>query len=157
MPAAEVVAALAARVGAVPFTLGVDVSAPDLLVTLRALRDVHGYRYYVCASATDRSAEFELLHGVRNLDTNDDIWVRVHLPRDAPEVDSAAHTYAGAEWQEREIFDLFGLIFRAHPDPRRLMLPDQYVGHPLRKDFPIDTPWGYRPATVGAPVAEPEA
>ena len=65
--------------------------------------------------------------------------------------DSIAFVYAGAEWQEREIWDLFGVTFRAHPDLRRILLPDEYDGHPLRKSFAMDTPWGYRPATAAAP------
>lgn len=60
------------------------------------------------------------------------------------EVDSMAHLFAGADWQEREQYDLVGVVFRGHPDPRRLMMPDGWVGHPLRRDYPIETscrPW----------------
>jgi NADH-quinone oxidoreductase subunit C len=90
---------------------------------------------------------------VRNLETADTLFVRVSLPKDAAEADSAAYVFAGAEWQEREIFDLFGVTFRAHPDLRRILMPDDYPGHPLRKSFAMDTPWGYRPATSGTPEA----
>jgi len=147
MAAAEVVEALRVRFDAREFALGAEVDADSLLEVLRALRDAHGYRYYVSATAVDGKEEIELLHGVRNLESNDDFWVRVRLSRERPEVDSAAFLYAGAEWHEREVLDLFGVTFRSHPDPRRILMPDDYEGHPLRKDFPIDTPWGYRPPT----------
>ena len=147
MPAPDVRDALTLRFGATDFALGLEVPRESLLETLRALRDVHGYRFYICASATDREAEIELVHGLRNIDSGDDLWVKVRLAKPAPAVDSAAFVFAGAEWHEREILDLFGVSFRAHPDPRRILMPDEYEGHPLLKDFPIDTPWGYRPAT----------
>jgi NADH:ubiquinone oxidoreductase subunit C len=149
MPAPEVVAALATRFAAEPTPTGVRV-APDVLSeTMRALRDVHGYRYYVCASATERAATIEVLHGVRQLDTADTLFVTVSVPTADPQVASQALVYAGAEWHEREIYDLFGVVFLQHPDLRRILLPDEYVGHPLRKDFAMDAPWGYRPPTRG--------
>jgi NADH-quinone oxidoreductase subunit C len=147
MAAAEVVEALRVRFGAGEFVLGAEVEADSLLEVLRALRDAYGYRYYVSATAVDGPEEIELLHGLRNLESDDDFWVRVRLPRERPEVSSAAFVYAGAEWHEREVLDLFGVTFRSHPDPRRILMPDDYEGHPLRKDFAIDTPWGYRPPT----------
>jgi NADH-quinone oxidoreductase subunit C len=150
VPAPEVVAALATQFQATPFALGVELPKDQLLTALRALRDAHGYRYYVLGTGTEREAAFEVLHAVRNLESNDTIFVRVAVPKDAPEVDSIAFVYAGAEWQEREIYDLFGVSFRAHPDLRRILMPDEYSGHPLRKDFAMDTPWGYRPATEPA-------
>jgi NADH-quinone oxidoreductase subunit C len=153
VPAPEIVSALGTRFSATPFALGVEVPAASLLETLRALRDAHGYRYYVLGTATERETAYEVLHAVRNLETADTLFVRVSLPKDAAEADSAAYVFAGAEWQEREIFDLFGVTFRAHPDLRRILMPDDYPGHPLRKSFAMDTPWGYRPATSGTPEA----
>lgn len=144
---AERIEVLEVRFGAERFALGVVVDRSRLLETLRALREQHGYRFYICATATDREESIEVLHGVRNLDDADEAWVKVVLPQDDLEVDSASFVYAGAEWHEREIFDLFGVRFRSHPDPRRILMPDEYEGHPLRKSFPIDTPWGYRPPT----------
>jgi NADH-quinone oxidoreductase subunit C len=146
MPRAEIVEALKLRFGGEEFALGVEIPGDALQEALRALRDSHGYRFYICATATDRDETIELIHGVRNLETDDDVWIKVKLPKDAPDVNSVALLYAGAEWHEREVLDLFGVRFRSHPDPRRILMPDEYEGHPLRKDFPIDTPWGYRPA-----------
>jgi NADH-quinone oxidoreductase subunit C len=125
------------------------VGVATLSEVLRALRDAHGYRYYVCASATDRADGIEVVHGVRNLQTRDTLFVKVKVAKDALGVASQAMTFAGAEWHEREIFDLFGVSFEGHPDLRRILMPDEYEGHPLRKEFPMDTPWGYRPATRG--------
>jgi NADH-quinone oxidoreductase subunit C len=55
-------------------------------------------------------------------------------------VPSLVELFAGADWQEREQYDLVGVRFAGHPDLRRLMMPENYVGHPLRRDFPIDAP-----------------
>ena len=147
MPAAEVLKALEARCRAREFALGVEVDAEALLDCMRSLRDAHGYRYYIVASATDRGETLEIVHGVRNLDSGDEIFVKTSVPANKPELDSVALVYSGAEWHEREVLDLFGVTFRGHPDPRRILLPDDYEGSPLRKSFAMDTPWGYRPAT----------
>jgi NADH-quinone oxidoreductase subunit C len=149
MPASDARAALRLRFGATDFALGVEVPREALLEALRVLRDRHGYRYYICASATDHEREIEVVHGLRDVESGDELWVKVRLAKPAPEVDSAAFVFAGAEWHEREILDLFGVRFRAHPDPRRILMPDEYPGHPLLKEFRMDTPWGYRPPTSG--------
>jgi NADH-quinone oxidoreductase subunit C len=148
VPAPELLQGLATRFSATPFTLGVAVPAASLLEAARALRDAHGYRYYVLGTGIDLDATFEVAHALRNLETNDTLFLKVAVPKDAAEVDSIAFVFAGAEWHEREIWDLFGVTFRAHPDLRRILMPDDYPGHPLRKSFAMDTPWGYRPATV---------
>ena len=155
MPAPEIIAALTARFAATPAALGVEIPVASLLTALRALRDAHGYRYYVLGTATERETTYEVIHSVRNMDSGDTLFVRVAVPKDAASLDSVAFVYAGAEWQEREIFDLFGVNFAAHPDLRRLLMPDDYPGHPLRKDFAMDTPWGYRPATPPAEAVKP--
>ena len=63
--------------------------------------------------------------------------VRLEVGED---IESLVPLFAGADWQEREQFDLVGVRFRGHPDLRRLMMPDEWVGHPLRKDYAIETP-----------------
>ena len=156
MPRAETLEALRVRFGATDYALGVELPAEQLTAALRALRDVHGYRYYVLSSATDRGAQLEVVHGVRDLDGGDTLFVKVVLPKERAELDTIALIYSGAEWYEREILDLFGIAFRGHPDPRRILMPDEYVGHPLLKEFAMDTPWGYRPPTrqeAGKPEA----
>jgi NADH:ubiquinone oxidoreductase subunit C len=146
MAAAEVLEALRSRHAAKEFPLGVEVAADALVECMRTLRDDHGYRFYIAATATDREESFEVIHGLRNVEAADDIFVMVPVPKGSPELDSVTAVFAGAEWHEREVMDLFGVTFRSHPDPRRILLPDDYEGHPLRKDFAMDTPWGYRPA-----------
>jgi NADH-quinone oxidoreductase subunit C len=63
--------------------------------------------------------------------------LRVFLNEDSPEVDSLVPLYAGAEWLEREVFDMFGIKFRNHPDLRRILTWDTFGAHPLRKDYPV--------------------
>jgi NADH-quinone oxidoreductase subunit C len=148
MPAPEIVEALAVRFDAEAFAAGVTVPVDRLAEAARHLRDALGYRYYVLASATDRGeAGFDVVHGIRNPDTLDTLFLKVVVPREGGAVPSMALVWAGAEWHEREVFDLFGLPFANHPDLRRILMPDEYEGHPLRKEFPMDSPWGFRPAT----------
>jgi NADH-quinone oxidoreductase subunit C len=64
--------------------------------------------------------------------------VRCELPYDSLEIDSVVHLWRSANWLEREVYDLFGVTFRGHPDLRRILMPSDYAeGHPLRKDFPL--------------------
>ena len=147
MAPAEAREALRLRFGAVDFALGLELPRDVLLPALGMLRDQYAYRYYICASATDREGEIEVVHGVRELPSGDELWLKVRLPKTELWIPSAAFVFAGADWHEREILDLFGVEFRAHPDPRRILMPDDYPGHPLLKSFRIDTPWGFRPET----------
>lgn len=63
--------------------------------------------------------------------------LKVALGSDAPQVESVTAVWAGADWYEREVFDLFGVKFHNHPNLKRLMMPEDWEGHPLRKDFPV--------------------
>jgi NADH-quinone oxidoreductase subunit C len=65
------------------------------------------------------------------------IQVKAFVPAEDPRLPSAADLYAGAEWTEREVWDLYGVEFMGHPDLRRILMPDDYEGHPLRKDYPL--------------------
>ena len=87
---------------------------------------------------------FEIGTALRTLGSGSHVaqWrVRLELSQD---IESLVPLFAGADWQEREQFDLVGVSFRGHPDLRRLMMPDEWIGHPLRKDYAIETgcePW----------------
>lgn len=80
---------------------------------------------------------FEVVYHLHSLARNERLRLKCRLPGDAPEIDSVTSVWGGANWYEREVFDLFGIQFREHPDLRRLMMPDDWEGHPLRKDYPV--------------------
>jgi NADH-quinone oxidoreductase subunit C len=67
----------------------------------------------------------------------DRMTVKVRVPLDAPVVPSVVADWPTADHQEREIYDMFGVIFDGHPDLRRILMPEDYVGHPQRRDFPM--------------------
>ena len=76
-----------------------------------------------------------LLHSIEK--RNERLRLKCRLFGDAPEIDSVTSVWRGANWYERETFDLFGIVFKGHPELTRIMMPDQWEGHPLRKDFPV--------------------
>ena len=69
------------------------------------------------------------------------VRLRAFLPSDEPVIDSITPVWPSANFYEREVFDLFGVRFSGHPNLRRIMMPDEWEGHPLRKDYPVE---GYR-------------
>jgi NADH-quinone oxidoreductase subunit C len=69
--------------------------------------------------------------------TVDRITVKLRVPIDSPEVDSVTDLWPTANHQEREVYDMFGVVFEGHPDLRRILMPEDYEGHPQRRDFPI--------------------
>jgi NADH-quinone oxidoreductase subunit C len=80
---------------------------------------------------------FEVVYHLHSLDRNEWLRLKCRLPGADPEIDSVTEVWAGANWFERETFDLFGIRFRNHPDLRRIMLPDDWEGYPLRKDYNV--------------------
>jgi NADH-quinone oxidoreductase subunit C len=107
---------------------------------VRLLRDELGCRYFSHLTAVDWKAEgFDVVCRLENLETHLGLTLKTRIARDAP-CPSLTGLYRGALWMERECYDLFGIAFEGHPDLRRLLLPDDWEGHPLRKDFAVDTP-----------------
>ena len=80
-------------------------------------------------------AEIEVVYHLFSYRLRHDAVLKVSVPRDNPAMPSVAAVWRTAIWQEREIFDLLGVVFADHPDLRRILLPEDWVGHPLRKDF----------------------
>jgi NADH-quinone oxidoreductase subunit C len=86
----------------------------------------------------DREPRFDLVYQLRSLLRGTTVRVKVRVPEElgeTPWVPSTTALWQGMGWQEREVFDLFGIDFRGHPDLRRLMMPTDWEGHPLRKDY----------------------
>jgi NADH-quinone oxidoreductase subunit C len=79
---------------------------------------------------------FEVVYHLYSVSRNHRVRVKVRVPEDDPTIASAVPIYASANWMEREVFDLYGIRFNGHPDLRRILLYDQFEGHPLRKDYP---------------------
>jgi NADH-quinone oxidoreductase subunit C len=118
----------------------------------RSLRDELGFRVFgfVVASHIPSNAEtgsaelMRVAYGLRSLGKGSSVATWQLEAREGHSVPSLVPLFAGADWQEREQYDLFGIRFEGHPDMRRIMLPGDWRGHPLRKDYAIDTqvhPW----------------
>jgi NADH-quinone oxidoreductase subunit C len=90
-------------------------------------------------SGVDYETHLEVVYHLVSLGTKREYAIKVKTDRDTPQAASATPIWATANWNEREIFDLLGIDFTGHPDLRRIMMPDDWVGHPLRKDYePLD-------------------
>lgn len=121
----------------------VVVAAADWVELAQLLRDDAELRmdHFIDLTAVDyperESARFDLVLSLRSSETGARIRARTHL-REGQKAGTLSSLWAGANWGEREVWDMFGIEFEGHPDLRRILLYDEFVGHPLRKDYPID-------------------
>jgi NADH-quinone oxidoreductase subunit C len=102
------------------------------------------YNLLTDATCVDRfplEPRFELNYHLVSIPRREKVRLKVRLSGNDPVVDSLVPVWPGANWLEREIFDLFGIRFTGHPDLRRILLPDDWEGYPLRRDYPVE---GYR-------------
>jgi NADH-quinone oxidoreductase subunit C len=107
----------------------------SVLSVLRFLRDELGHAFLSNLSGVDDGTSLTVVYHVARPGDADCLALKAVLPRDAAIVESVSGLYGNAGWFEREAFDLLGIRFQNHPDPRRLMMPDDWEGHPLRKDY----------------------
>jgi len=94
-------------------------------------------------TAVDRypaAPRFEVVYHLHSIERKQRVRLKCRLSGTTPEIESVTSIWSGANWYEREVFDLFGIRFLNHPDLRRIMMPDDWEGHPLRKDYPITGP-----------------
>lgn len=115
--------------------VGIEVSAGDLMQSARMLRDTLGFEMLTTISGVDLVDHIESVYHFRSVTRNWLLQVRVKLPSEKPEVDSLVSLYASANWLERECYDMVGIIYRGHPDLRRILLDDEFYGYPLLKSF----------------------
>jgi len=120
----------------------VFVEPADLLAVLAFVRDAPTLRFSCLAdlAAVDfwpREPRFELVYHLVSIDLGQRLRVKTRLAGSDAHVASAASLWPAADWLEREVWDLFGVVFDGHPDLRRLLMPEDWEGHPLRKDYPV--------------------
>jgi NADH-quinone oxidoreductase subunit C len=137
--AAHADAVLSARSFAGDLILEID--SQSIRDVCRSLKDEHGYKLFVdsCGAHFDKrdEKELEVVYILHNLEANDQVRLKVRID-EGDEVPSVAPVYAGANWSERETYDMYGIRFTDHPDMTRILLWEGFNGHPLLKDFPVE-------------------
>ncbi|HLY61179.1 MAG TPA: NADH-quinone oxidoreductase subunit C [Terriglobia bacterium] len=122
--------------------ISVHIRAIQLRHICEFLRDEPGvaFKYLSDITAVDHypaEPRFETICHILSIDTNQRLRLKVRIPGEDPRVDSMVPVWPSAQAFECEIFDLFGIQFTGHPDLRRILLPEDWEGHPLRKDYPV--------------------
>ena len=112
----------------------IEVSSENILQTARELLEI-GFDRLGMVTAVDRSDEFEMVYRVTSRSLSCSAFVKTRVSRVEPSIASLVSVWPAANWQEREVWDLFGIDFIGHPDMRRILLPEEWPGWPLRKDY----------------------
>lgn len=110
----------------------------SILKLARTLRDKFGFDHLSLISAVDWIDNFELVYHVMNYQNYCMAEIKVPVPKDETRLDSVSRIWGGANWHEREAYDMMGIAFVGHPDMRRILLPEDYKFFPLRKDFEME-------------------
>ena len=118
----------------------IHIKGSKILDVLKLFKD-NGFNFLADMTAIDNLTlggfeRFAVAYHLLSHETGERVTVKAYVPEDQPELASAESLWKTADWQEREIYDLFGIIFKDHPNLIRIMNPDDYKGHPLRKDYP---------------------
>lgn len=106
----------------------------------RYLRDEQGFERLSGLTSIDRypmEPRFEIVYLLHSISRNIRLKLKVALPGADPALPTVTSVWEGANWYEREAFDLFGVRFEGHPNLKRILLPEEWEGHPLRRDFPV--------------------
>lgn len=122
---------------------GVDpcfkVRSDSIVEVCRFLRDDQDLAFEVLSDLTaldlPKDNIIQVVYHLYSYTKRHQIVLKADLPREGPALKTVEGVWRAANWMEREVFDLFGVVFEGHPDLRRIMLPEDWVGHPLRKDF----------------------
>lgn len=112
----------------------VEIHHQDIRLTLEHSHS-EGFSYLSFITAVDYENYFLLVWRLVNVNKKEAMIVETRLEKDSPIAPSSVDLWKGADWHEREIYDLFGITFTGHPDLRRMFLPADFDGHPLRKDY----------------------
>jgi NADH-quinone oxidoreductase subunit C len=120
--------------------LTVEVAPGNILAVLARLKGELKFERLTSVTGVDRfpaEPRFEVVYHLQSIANKGRLRVKARLSGDNPHIESAVGVYRSADWYERETFDLFGIVFQNHPDLTRIMMPEGWEGHPLRKDYPV--------------------
>ena len=119
------------------------VAADKLVALLETLKHTHGFSMLVDITCVDyleyegASDRFGVVYCLLNMTTGERLIVRTFVNDPDPTLPTVTTLWRGADWMEREVYDMFGITFTGHPDLRRILMPDEFTAFPLRKDYPI--------------------
>ena len=112
----------------------IGIERDRLLEVMTELAEI-GFDRLGMVTAVDRGEYFLMVYRLQSRALSSALFVKARVPREDAHIASVCGVWPAANWQEREVFDLFGIDFPGHPDLRRILMPEEYEGHPLRKDF----------------------
>ncbi|EKE02325.1 MAG: NADH dehydrogenase (ubiquinone) [uncultured bacterium] len=118
----------------------VQIEAEKLLeiATLLKMHKEAQFTLLYSVTGVDHPDRFELVYHLQSVKLNKQVILKTSIVKNNPEIESLASVFATANWHERETYDLLGIKFNNHPDLRRILLPNDWKGHPLRKDYKMD-------------------
>jgi NADH-quinone oxidoreductase subunit C len=130
-----------AECGSVNDILSITIAPQNVIKTLLKLKTDKQLRFTILtdlfgADFPNRNKRFEIVYNLLSLENNTRIIIKTHID-DGEAIATASNVFSSATWYEREVFDMFGITFTGNPDMRRILTDYGFVGHPLRKDFPV--------------------
>lgn len=121
--------------------LYITISGGDLIEVLNTINGM-GFRHLSSISGVEYGDRMECVYHIWSYSKSELLTVKAVISKDDPKIDSATSIWESADWHERETYDLMGIVFEGHPDLKRILLADDFEGHPLRKDFKlVEKPW----------------
>ena len=117
------------------------ISLDKLPDVMQILRDTFSFRYLIDLTALDfhpAEPRFQVVYHLWSHQDGRLMRIKASVEGNPPTVPTVTHLWSSANWHERECYDLFGIVFNGHPDLRRILLPEDWEGHPLRKDYPLE-------------------
>lgn len=121
-------------------TIGGIIARENIKAVAQVLKEQFGFTHFIDALGNDRNQRkmrFEIIYNIRNPQTKERIFLKVRCDERDSHIPSVVSIWSGANWHEREAFDMYGVVFDGHPDLRRMYMPDEFQYYPLRKDFPL--------------------
>jgi len=109
----------------------------EIVDLMKVLREKLSMDFMATMTAVDYGAEFELVYHLFSYKTRETVVAKARVPREEPMIESVTSVYPSVNWFEREVLDLFGVDFKNHPNPVRMLRRDDQEGYPLRKDFKL--------------------